>query len=150
MDLLTFYLLGEILAVSMGVRQPDTPLRSIFTSGDESIPAEADHLQIEISHTHIHAKDALVQLERGNVEHEDFIFGTFESPVSEEKDWWLSVQTDLAATHSLVVEPAAALLHKSDLDLGQVGKNDSHGAEALGNTIPRQWILEHVALDNDV
>lgn len=60
MDLLTFYLLGEILAVSMGVRQPDTPLRSIFTSGDESIPAEADHLQIEISHTHIHAKDALV------------------------------------------------------------------------------------------
>ena len=59
-DLFTFYLLCKIRAFTMGVRQPDTALRSIFASRDERISAEADHLEIEISHSHIHAKDTLV------------------------------------------------------------------------------------------
>ena len=149
MDPITFYLLSEILATLI-VRQPDTSLRVVFTSSDKSISAEADNLQIEISHSHIQAQDALVQLKRGNVEHEDFIFRAFESTIPEKEDWWFRVDTDLAATNSLVVEPAAALLHMSDLDLSQVGENDSHGAKALGDTISRHWVLKHVVSNNDV
>ena len=107
LDLMAFNLLRNILCVTKSVRQPYTSIL-FHTSCDEGSPSEADNLEIKL--TYIHSENAFVQLQGRNIEHKDFILGAFDATISEKEHWWLSVKTDLAATHGLVVEEVAALL----------------------------------------